>query len=181
MRWLALFLYYALTSRIRSADRSTSLGAKLNRLVVRGIFRECGQDVNIRPNVYFGSGGHIRIGDRSMLGADSIIGSGTDVTIGEDVLMGPQVLIYTCNHCTELGIPIREQPFAFQPVVIGDDVWIGARCIILPGVTIGNGAVLAAGAVVAKDVPENAIVGGVPAKVLKMRTAGATVQQQRVA
>ena len=57
-----------------------------------------------------------------------------------------------------------------KPVIIGDDVWIGGRVIILPGVTIGNGAIVGAGAVVTRDVPEYAIVGGVPAKVIKMRT-----------
>jgi len=104
-----------------------------------------------------------------MIGADSIIGSGAEVTIGNDVLMGPQVLIYPLNHRIALGIPMRLQPFDCKPVVIGNDVWIGARCIILPGVTIGDGAVVAAGAVVTKDVPRNAVVGGVPASVRKMR------------
>ena len=169
MKMLALLLYYGITSRLRTTDRPTSLGARLNRLVVRWIFAACGEEVNIRPNVYFGRGSHVRIGNRSMIGADSIVGSAADVTIGDDVMMGPQVLIYTSNHGIELGSPMRLQPSVNRPVTIGNDVWIGARCILLPGVTINDGAVVAAGAVVSKDVPQNAIVGGVPARVLKIR------------
>ncbi len=169
MRALALLLYYGLTSRVRTADHPKSLGARLNRLVVPVIFRSCGKEVNVRPNVYFGRGSHISIGNRSMIGADSIVGSAADVTIGDDVMMGPQVLIYTSNHGVELGTPMRLQPSENHPVKIGNDVWIGARCIILPGVTIHDGAVVAAGAVVTKDVPPNSIVGGVPARVLKLR------------
>jgi acetyltransferase-like isoleucine patch superfamily enzyme len=62
---------------------------------------------------------------------------------------------------------IDEQGISTNPVVIGDDVWIGANAVILPGVTIGRHCVVAAGAVVTKDVPDNTVVGGVPAKVLK--------------
>ncbi len=168
-RKLALALYYTVTSHIRSSDNPGTMGARLNRLLVKRIFRKCGEGVNIRPRVYFGSGRNISIGHHSMLGQDSIIGSLAEVVIGNDVMMGPEVLIYTSNHGMDPGIPMRLQPLHLAPVHIGNDVWIGARSIILPGVTIGDGAVLAAAAVVASDVPANAIVGGVPAKVLKYR------------
>lgn len=165
----AHLIYYAITSRVRSRDYYTSLGAKLNRLVVPFMFKRCGRMVNIRPNAYVGTGKQISIGDYSMIGADSIIGSTAEVVIGNDVMMGPRVLIYTSNHGTKLGTLMRLQSSDSAPVVIGDDVWIGACCIILPGVTIGPGAVIAAGAVVTKDVPANAIAGGVPARVIGMR------------
>jgi maltose O-acetyltransferase len=173
-RKLALLLYYGITSRIHSRDNSFTVGAKLNRLVAKQIFRSCGEGVNIRPRVYFGAGRNISIGDHSMLGQDSIIGSAAEVVIGNDVLMGPEVLIYTSNHGMELGVPMRLQPLRSAPVHIGNDVWIGARCVILPDVTIGDGAVLAAGAVVTRNIPANAIVGGVPAKILKYRAKAAT-------
>ncbi len=173
-RKLALALYYGITSHIRSSDNSWTIGARLNRLVVKHIFRKCGEGVNIRPRVYFGAGGNISIGNNSMMGQDSIIGSTAEVVIGNDVMMGPEVLIYTSNHGMEPGIPMRLQPLHSAPVRIGNDVWVGARCIILPDVTIGDGAVVAAGAVVTKDVPANAIVGGVPAKILKYRAEAAT-------
>jgi maltose O-acetyltransferase len=168
-RKLALALYYGITSRIWSSDNPGTIGARLNRLLVRHIFRHCGQAVNIRPRVYFGPGHQISIGDYSMLGQDSIIGSTAEVVIGRDVMMGPEVLIYTSNHGIDAGPPMREQPLRSAPVHIGNDVWIGARCILLPGVTIADGAVVAAGAVVTRDVPACAVVGGVPARVLKYR------------
>ncbi len=86
-------------------------------------------------------------------------------------MMGPDVVILTQNHKFDrLDIPMLDQGFKDeQPVTICDDVWIGARVIILPGVTVGKGAIIAAGAVVTKDVPEYAIVGGNPARVIKMR------------
>lgn len=86
-------------------------------------------------------------------------------------MMGPDVMIFTSNHETSrTDTPMRLQGTAkIKPVTIGDDVWIGARVIILPGVTIGQGAILAANAVVTKDVPEYAVVGGNPAKLIKFR------------
>ena len=168
-RLVALLLYYGLTSRVKTREGVNTIGARLNRLVVPYLFAKCGRHVNVRPHAYFGDGRQISIGDRSMIGEGSIISSADAVIIGDDVLMAPQVHIYTTNHGTALGQPMRMQPHEFAPVKIGNDVWIGARAIILPGVTIGDGAVIAAGAVVTKDVPSLAIVGGVPARVIKRR------------
>ncbi len=178
---LSLAMYYAFTSHIQSSDNPGTIGARLNRLLVKHIFRKCGEGVNIRPRVYFGSGRKISIGNHSMMGQDSIIGSTAEVEIGNDVMMGPEVLIYTSNHGMEAGIPMRLQPLKCAPVRIGNDVWIGARCIILPGVTIDDGAVLAAGAVVTSAVPANAIVGGIPAKVLKYRAQAGPVAETKSA
>lgn len=85
--------------------------------------------------------------------------------------MGPDVRIITINHKTErTDIPMKGQGvLSPQKVTICDDVWIGARVIILPGVTIGKGSIIGAGAVVTKDVPEYAVMGGVPARVIKFR------------
>ncbi|MBX3639271.1 MAG: hypothetical protein KF888_02005 [Nitrosomonas sp.] len=110
----------------------------------------------------------ISIGDRSELGSGCLIYGG--VQIGSDVLMGPDVKIITRNHLFEdPTIRISDQGTLFRTITIGNDVWIGANVIILPGVNIGNGSVIAAGAVVAKDVMPFTIVGGVPAKVIGKR------------
>jgi maltose O-acetyltransferase len=86
-------------------------------------------------------------------------------------MMGPEVLIYTTNHCiARTDIPmIRQGNRPVAAVNIGDDVWIGARVIILPGVTIGSGSVLGAGAVISKDVPPFAVVVGNPGRVVRFR------------
>lgn len=97
--------------------------------------------------------------------------SGSSLTIGNYVQIAPYVVIMTRFHEYEsLDRPMYEQKgYKKAPVVIEDDVWIGYRAIIMPGVTIHRGAVVGAGAVVTKDVEPYAVVGGVPAKVIKMR------------
>lgn len=90
--------------------------------------------------------------------------------IGSNVMMGPHVIITTANHVfSNLNIPMRVQGLVNKKVIIGDDVWVGANVVILPGVTIGNGSIIAAGAVVSKDVSSQVIVGGVPAREIKRR------------
>ena len=85
-------------------------------------------------------------------------------------MMGPDVVILTHTHNIDrTDIPMGDQGSLVAKVTIGNDVWIGMRSIIMPGVKIGNGAVIGAGAIVTKDVPDYAIVGGVPAKVIKYR------------
>jgi acetyltransferase-like isoleucine patch superfamily enzyme len=111
------------------------------------------------------------------MGEHGFIGRGTEievnerVTIGRGALIAPGVYITDHNHQTGTGAPMFERPCVAAPVCIGNDVWIGAKCVILPGVSIGDGAVIAAGAVVNRDVPAGAIVGGIPARVLKMRSS----------
>ena len=92
------------------------------------------------------------------------------ITIGDNVMMAPGVTILTTNHRFDrTDIPMIEQGHVSAPVSIGNDVWIGQRAMIMPGVHIGNGCIVAAGAVVTKDVPDFAVVGGVPARILKYR------------
>ena len=131
------------------------------------ILAKCGKQVNIEKGADFPSS--VELGDYSGIGIRAQING--KVIIGNDVMMGPDVCIYARNHAFDrTDIPMDRQGFApEQPVIIGDDVWIGARVIILPGVHIGTGAILGAGAVVTKDVPDYAVVGGNPARVLKMR------------
>ena len=110
--------------------------------------------------------GDVVIGDYTRIGIhNTIIGP---VTIGNHVNLAQGITVTALNHNFEdKNKRIDEQGVSTKPVVIGDDVWIGANAVILPGVTIGKHAVVAAGAVVTTDVPENTVVGGVPAKVIK--------------
>jgi acetyltransferase-like isoleucine patch superfamily enzyme len=93
-----------------------------------------------------------------------------EIKIGNNVLIGPQTIIWGRDHGMKKDDLIYKQPHVNKKIVIGDDVWIGAHATILKGVNIGEGAVVAAGSLVVKDVPPYAIVGGVPAKIIKYRT-----------
>lgn len=131
------------------------------------ILSHCGKCVNIEKGAIFSSS--VELGDYSGIGIRASIGGRT--IIGKHVMMGPDVCIYVRNHRFDrMDIPMDQQGFSNEKAVtIADDVWIGARVIILPGVHIGTGAIIGAGAVVTKDVPDYAIVGGNPAHILKMR------------
>lgn len=112
----------------------------------------------------------VSIDDESSIGDRSYIQG--EVHIGKYVMMGQECRIYTSNHRIDrLDIPMCQQGLDLEkPVFIEDDVWIGSRVTILPGIHIGHGAVIGAAAVVTKDVPEYAVVGGNPARILKYRT-----------
>lgn len=121
----------------------------------------------------YASRGTIALGDNVFLGDfSSINANDANVVIGSNVAIGPMTLVQGANHRFErTDIPIVAQGHTPARVDIDNDVWIGAHCVILPGVRIYSGAVVAAGAVVVKDVPPMAVVGGVPAKVLRYRNA----------
>lgn len=128
----------------------------------------------IRPTGYWGGklGRGMTIGDRSSIGAYSYIGCSGMVSIGCDVMLGPGVSIIAENHRYErCDLSMNLQGVDNIGITIEDDVWIGARSVILDGVRIGKGSIVAAGAVVTKDVPPYAIVGGVPAKIISRRNA----------
>lgn len=110
--------------------------------------------------------GDVTIGDHTRIGIHStIIGP---VCIGSHVHLAQGITVTALNHrYDDKKRRIDEQGVSTQPVVISDDVWIGANAVILPGVTIGRHAIVAAGAVVTKDVPDYCMVGGVPAKIIK--------------
>lgn len=148
-------------------SRRSKWASFLRRFFGKKIVASCGKNVNFERGAYFTP--EVRVGDNSGIGTRCELYG--PVTIGNDVMMAPEVIIYTSGHNFDrTDVTMIEQGFTDpEPVTIGNDVWIGRRVIIMPGVTIGNGAVIGAGAVVTKDVPDYAVVGGVPAKVLKMR------------
>lgn len=145
------------------------LGYLLRRVLLKRIAESVGQSVVVKHNAQIGAGIGLRIGSRSQLGHNCRIGN--DVAIGDDVLMGPDVVVMTSSHAFDsLEIPINQQgALPIRPVIIGNDVWIRTRAIIMPGITIGHGAVIGAGSVVTKDVPPLAVVGGAPARTIRFR------------
>lgn len=170
-RSLALMCYYSIGRHLPASDAPYALFSKaFRRGLCRCIFKQAGKNINIEHGAYFGSGQDISIGDNSGIGLNASVSG--PVTIGADVMMGPDVMIYTANHNTgRIDIPMIQQGDSdHRPVIIEDDVWIGARAILLPGVHIGKGAIIAAGSIVTKDVPSYTVVGGNPAKVIKQRS-----------
>ena len=114
---------------------------------------------------WFGPSG-VEIGEYSNIGNNAFLDGRCGLKIGSRVATGAEIMIYTLQH--DIDSPAFEA--AGGPVVVGDYVYIGPRAIILPNVHIGTGAVIAAGAVVTKDVPDYAVVGGVPARVVRERS-----------
>lgn len=171
-RALWLVLYYGFAKQLPVSYRFQPFGMiskRVRETVCRNIFKHMGKHVNIERGANFGSGVDIELGDHSGIGINCQIPPHTK--IGSDVMMGPDVLILGTNHIYDNpDLPMRLQgSVTAQPVVIEDDVWIGARVILLPGVHIGKGAIIGAGSVVTKDVPPYAVCAGNPAQVVKRR------------
>jgi len=170
LRLICCILYYGFAQWLPA---SYMPGGRLWRAmrfwICRQLFGTCGKNLNIEHKAFFHSGRNITIGDNSGIGVRAYLSG--KINIGRDVMMGKDVSIITANHNFDrIDIPMNQQGFkSEEPVVIKDDVWIGDRVYILPGVTVGRGAIIGACAVVTKDVPEYAIVAGNPAKVIKSR------------
>jgi acetyltransferase-like isoleucine patch superfamily enzyme len=122
------------------------------------------QDVTVFTPLYINYGKHISIGKNVFINFDCTLLALGGITIEDDVLIGPKVSLITENHPLD---PKERKGLIGKPIHIKKNAWIGANATILPGVTIGENAVVAAGAVVSKDVPDNTIVGGIPAKFIK--------------
>ncbi|MBQ2865975.1 MAG: acyltransferase [Clostridia bacterium] len=162
-----LYILYRLTAAWLPISQRSLIAKKLRVFWARTIVRKCGKDVNIEKNAVFGP--LLEIGNRSGVGIScEIYGA---VSIGENVMMGPEVVVYTSSHRYDrTDIPMGEQGFDdMRPVCIGNDVWIGRRAMIMPGVKIGNGCIIGAAAVVTKDIPDYGVAVGVPARVIKSR------------
>ncbi len=136
--------------------------------IVIGDHVTVGRFAMIRPSGYYGReiGIGLRVGNHSNIGAYCYIGCSGGIEIGENVLMSPNVNLYAENHnFARPDIPMKEQGVTWEPIMVEDDCWLASGSTVLAGVRIGRGAIVAAGAVVTKDVPPYAIVGGVPASV----------------
>lgn len=166
---ICLVAYYGFAKYLPSSTSPyTHWVRTIRRAVCHSLFDYCGTNVNIEKGANFATGGGISIGSNSGLGVNCLVHG--PLEIGDNVMMGPDVVILTHTHnINRTDIPMEDQGSRVAKVTIGNDVWIGMRSIIMPGVKIGNGAVIGAGAVVTKDVPDYAIVGGVPAKIIKYR------------
>ena len=163
-----LFLIYLLFFKNTPEDyRPYSLFfPAIRSFLVRNYLISCGKKPRVKKGAEISP--NSKMGNHSELGTRCMVQS--NVQLGDHVIMGPDVKIYSRNHKFDrLDVPISEQGKNYFHTTIGNDVWLGANVIVTAGCTIGDHAVVAAGAVVTKDVPEYAVVGGIPAKILKYR------------
>lgn len=158
----------------QAAQRSMKITMELNSRYhepeqVRRLFSELtGQPVDesfcLFPPFYSDYGQNISVGKGVFINACCHFQDQGGITIGDGAQIGHNVVLATLNHEAEPGRRKITKP---GPITIGENVWIGSNAVVVPGVSIGDGAIVAAGAVVTKDVPPNAVVGGVPARVIK--------------
>lgn len=134
--------------------------------ILQQLLGQIGQDSIIESPFYCSYGQNIHIGDHVYLNFLCTILDNNEVRIGDHVMIGPAVQIYTAAHPLQAEARIQGWEVA-KPVVIEDNVWLAGGAIILPGVSIGRNAVVAAGAVVSQSVPANIVVAGNPARVIR--------------
>ena len=167
--WLCLF--YGLANHLPNSY-TRLLGSPSNKFRIfccKHIFKKCGKVSTINHHCDFGNGCEVEIDDYSGIGAYCMIPH--DIKIGKYVMMAPHVTIFSRNHCFEN----LEKPMCFQGfspskrTIIEDNVWIGQSVILTVGHRVGSGSIIAAGAVVVKDIDRNSILGGNPAKLIKYR------------
>lgn len=146
------------------------LNQKLRYLVLKPAFKSCGHGLIIKRNVWFVYPENIEIGNDVLINNSCFFEGGKGIKIGDWVQFAHSVSVISQNHSFDRrDIEIKKQGFSGSRVDIGDDVWLGAKVTVLPGVKIGKGAVIGANSVVTDDIPPYSVAVGVPARVIKKR------------
>ncbi|HHX8350777.1 TPA: sugar O-acetyltransferase [Vibrio diabolicus] len=134
--------------------------------LIQSLFGRSDQTTQLNGNFFCDYGYNIEVGKNFYMNTNGVILDCGKVIIGDYVMIGPNVTLCTAGHPIDAATRYTYEEFA-KPIYIADKVWIGANVVVLPGVSIGFGAVVGAGSVVTKDVPENTVVIGNPARVVK--------------
>lgn len=172
-----LILYYSIFSKLPSSWwPGGKLFNKLRILILRRIIK-IGKDVKFQKGIYIGSGRNIRIGDRCQINEGIRL---DNVHLGNNVMIGRESIFIGKMHISEdINIPMNEQGKKIDFVtVVEDDVWIGLRVIIMPGVKIRKGSIIGAGSIVTKNTEEYGVYVGVPAKKIKNRNTNDNISQK---
>lgn len=150
---------------LRQINISEYLVTKPAKDIIKELIPNTGKNFYIEPPFHCDYGYNIHCGDNVYFNVNCVVLDTIKITIGSNVLFGPAVQIYTAAH--PIDKEIRKTLEFSKSISIGNDCWIGGGAIILPGVSIGNNCVVGAGSVVTKDIPDNSMVVGNPAKVIK--------------
>lgn len=172
--FLATDLAECLLRHLPGRMGESHLGYRLRQRFWRRQLAALGENVLIQENVHLFFPHNIAIGNNVSITTNCILSAGVPpdsrITIGDDVFIGPSTHIFACNHDYSTENIKRDARYLCKPVRVGNNVWIGAMVGILPGVTIGDGAVIGMGAIVSRDVPPNTIHVGNPARMVKAIT-----------
>ena len=145
----------------------TPAGDKARREeLIRELFGKVGKNPDIEPNVFCGFGFNVEVGDNFYANNGCNFMDPAKITFGDNVFVGPDCGFYTAHH--PVGCKLRNQMYEWAfPITVGDNVWFGGGCRILPGVTIGSNVVIGAGSVVTHDIPSNCVAAGNPCRILR--------------
>ena len=150
--------------KLRAINQETN--KKKREAFVKDAFGGTKNRVYVEPTISFDYGYNIFVGENFYCNFHNVFLDICPITIGDNCLFGPNVQLYTASHPLEPGKRNSGQEFG-KPITIGNNVWIGGSSVVIPGVTLGDNVVVAAGAVVTKSFPDNVVVGGNPAKIIK--------------
>lgn len=145
---------------------NNEMDKQIRKQLVEETFGTAGSNVYIEPSLKFDYGFNIHVGKNFYANFDNIFLDICPITIGDNCMFGPNVQLYTASHPLNPGKRNSGLEFG-KPITIGNNVWIGGGAVIVPGVTLGDNVVVAAGAVVTKSVPDDCVVGGNPAQIIK--------------
>lgn len=150
----------------RLFNETTEMDGQDRTTLLKKLFGSTGENIHVEPTIRCDYGFNMHVGNNFYANFDCVFLDVCEIQIGDNCMIAPGVHIYTATHPLEAASRNSGKEFG-KPVTIGHNVWIGGRAIINPGITIGDNAIIASGAVVTQNVPANSVVGGNPARVIK--------------
>lgn len=150
--------------------KNGKIGMLIRYAIIKSISKNVGENVSIHPNVFLFDVENIRFGNNISIHPMCYIDGSGGITIMDNVSIAHNVTIMSSSHTYALhDVPIKYQEMIYKETIIKDNVWIGSKSTILAGITINSGSIVGANSLVTKDVKENVVIGGVPAKIIKER------------
>ncbi len=151
-------------------NRQGKIGLAIRYILFKSIAKKCGDNVSIHPNCYIFAANNLEIGDNVSIHPMCYIDATGGIEIGDDVSIAHAVSILSTSHnYSDNTVPIKDQGCDYKKTVIGNNVWLGAKATVMYGTHIGNGVIIGANSVVTRNIEDNMIAVGSPAKVIKER------------